>query len=473
MPSLTEALSSLSKQHQSTVRSEVEHLERLFARVKDAEARSSALQQLISELPEPDDDEVIEGLFNLNPWELESGELTNQLRIALTRFGLVKARALVIKLLSAGEEIPAASDLGVAIADLWPNDDDMQWAVSKSAKGKNLLVLLGFLDARQSAGEKSIHQDFLDSEFSKGLDDATRLVVLTSGPISVESWGNSIQLLQQLSVRESVGRIHGWRAHLTDAQIKDLLRLWVDRIHNQDDYNALVDFCGMSVFNQPDRIPKLEDELYEVASLRSTYPATAGQTWDWSQIASAILPAHDEQILEVMLDVVEVGEISGLAGFDDSVILRDSIQRLGLRAWTSIVHRIDNGARGIALVLRGWVTDLISIDDLAAWVDDSLDRARTLASLASVGANEPTPVARYLLTQFPDDDRITSSLAGEFLSGSFVGPESSRLRGQIDQLKNWNRPAESKGVRQWANRITGSLEKQLEAALRREDERGW
>lgn len=149
------------------------------------------------------------------------------------------------------------------------------------------------------------------------------------------------------------------------------------------------------------------------------------------------------------------------------------IRRLGKVAWHSIAKRIESGSRGIESVLRGQVTESIPVDDLVEWVGNSLECAQVLASVASAGKDKPTPAGRFLLTEFPDDDRISSSLAAELMTGSWVGPESSRLRTQIDRLKGWMEPSESPGVREWAREITNSLDRQLEAAVQREAERSW
>jgi hypothetical protein len=473
MPTLTEALVTLPRTHQGEVRNEIAHLKGLFSRVVNTEARSAALEQLITMLPAQDDEEILAGLMKLHTWDLEPGELREQLRRTLLRLESEKARDLTIRGLENNEEIPASYELGAVVADLWFEDDQVVRAVVSTAENKNAPALFGFLDARQSPTDESVYQSFLDGELSRNLGDATRLAILTRGPINDDSWEKGRDLLQRLSAWEGVSRFLGWRMRLTNEHVKDLLRFWTERIESQRDYNAVVDFASSCIFNQSDRIREIEVELYELASMRKVYPSTANQTWDWSQIVSAILVTRDAEMLEIMLDLIEAGEISGLEGYEDGDVLNSAIRRLGKVAWHSIAKRIESGSRGIESVLRGRVTESIPVDDLVGWVGNSLERAQVLASVASAGKDKPTPAARFLLTEFPDDDRISSSLAAELMTGSWVGPESSRLRTQIDRLKGWMEPSESSGVREWAREITNSLERQFEAAVQREAERGW
>ena len=71
-------------------------------------------------------------------------------------------------------------------------------------------------------------------------------------------------------------------------------------------------------------------------------------------------------------------------------------------------------------------------------------------------------IAVELINRFPDDDQIWSSLAGEFQSGSWVGPWSDRIRHQLDLLESWRAdPTLPRPFKDWTQQMSRSLERQL------------
>lgn len=105
------------------------------------------------------------------------------------------------------------------------------------------------------------------------------------------------------------------------------------------------------------------------------------------------------------------------------------------------------------------------------WVGDDIGRARTVASIAPVGDEAPTPIARFLLGTFSEDEKVASSFWGQFISGFWMGNESDRITRQIEQLKGWRqRAGEPLGVRTWARNVTHDLEARRLVALEREAE---
>jgi hypothetical protein len=136
--------------------------------------------------------------------------------------------------------------------------------------------------------------------------------------------------------------------------------------------------------------------------------------------------------------------------------------------------------------IRGWLLNAVPLEIIEAWVGDDVRRARLVASITPVGGEEPigapptvpaagdqpTPVARFLLSGFSEDREVASSLWAQFVSGFWTGPESERIAGQIEQLNRWRRrPDEPLGVRTWARDMVRDLEVRRRAALEREAER--
>jgi hypothetical protein len=121
--------------------------------------------------------------------------------------------------------------------------------------------------------------------------------------------------------------------------------------------------------------------------------------------------------------------------------------------------------------LRGWFLLHIPPDVASSWVGTDVERARIVASMAPVGEEKPTEIARFLLENFGDDREVAGSLYGTLISGSWWGNESDRIAGQIERLNTWRRRrSEPLGVRTWAREVVVSLEQSRQAALQREAE---
>jgi hypothetical protein len=121
--------------------------------------------------------------------------------------------------------------------------------------------------------------------------------------------------------------------------------------------------------------------------------------------------------------------------------------------------------------LKGWITTLYPAGDVISWVGQSLYRARVVASLVGIGDGLPSEVVQFLLTSFGTDDQVSSSLYGDFVTGTWWGNESVRLNGQISQLETWvGDPRQSAGVKRWAREVIANLKHRREAVLLREAE---
>ena len=463
----------IPKERLSAVRDEIAHLEKLFSRVEGAEVRSKALTVLTGRLPDPDPVEIFGGFIRAEPWEFLPGELRVHLRDAIGALVDGEAKHLCLSVIEGAESIPAAFELGAAMAEVWPNDVDVVRAIVKTIGTKNSPTLFGYLDARRLVVGDSVYQQFLDSEFANGLNEAYRLSVLAMGPLDEASWNKGLELLQSLGVTKGVAMLHGWRARLSGPQVVALLQIWIKKTTGQIDYNAAIGFASTCLIVEPRLFGDIEKELLELTAMRRSYPSTGGQTRDWAQVASLLVSNNAKAVFAIQMDLIERGDISGFAGESDQEVLRLTVGRLAEEAWSTISSMIEDGSWRTAMAVRGWITESLPVKVFVDWAGESLARAQLLASVTSIGTQAPTAVARFLLTNFPDDERIQSSLAADWISGGWVGPESGRLRHQISQLKNWQETAESAGIKNWARTMSESLTLRLEAALLREAERGW
>lgn len=153
-------------------------------------------------------------------------------------------------------------------------------------------------------------------------------------------------------------------------------------------------------------------------------------------------------------------------------ILKAALERETEAVWGEIASRLEAGSWRISMSVRPWLLAGIDLGPIKAWIGGDVERARTVARIAPIGGQEPTPVARHLLDEFGEDADVGSSFYGALVSGSWVGNESDRIQRQIDQLNSWrDDKREPHGLRRWAADVVQSLTASKQGALEREAER--
>ena len=121
--------------------------------------------------------------------------------------------------------------------------------------------------------------------------------------------------------------------------------------------------------------------------------------------------------------------------------------------------RNDLTAVRLRLKLDGWFGDLIPPDMLAEWAQHHGRRGfLAAASLLNAKTDHLSPVARLLVRKADNPKEVLSQLFANLASGTFVGPISSHLEGQLSILKSWAQDEEPR-IRSWAEATITSAEK--------------
>jgi hypothetical protein len=207
---------------------------------------------------------------------------------------------------------------------------------------------------------------------------------------------------------------------------------------------------------------------------RRDYPGDRSHNYGWSQLALVEVAEHGPELAGLIFDLVDSHELM-LHGSYDLEVLAACAQQHPEPVWDDLSFRLANGAWRIQMQIRGsLLLPAFPAHVIEHWIGKDVERARIAASIAPVEGEQPKPIARYLLQHFGDDEELGSSLAGTFTSGSWTGPESARIAGQIAQLNSWRAQRdEPLGVRQWAARMVDGLEARRQSALQREAEGGF
>lgn len=295
------------------------------------------------------------------------------------------------------------------------------------------------------------------------------------GPRSDVGWQRLESLRASLSVAQVARGLFGWHADMGDERLARFLIDWLGRLQTQDDYNSAVDFMALALHRRPDSIAELEGLILQLVQARSRFPTTGQQDWDWAQLARRSLGSQPAAVLDTLLSLIKSGTVHAVEGSQDNQLLREVLVATGPDGLSQVLDELSQrGSWGLSFAVRGWLADLYETAVITGWIADSVDRARLIASVAGVGEGSPSDTIRYLLDHFGDDEQVSSSLYGDFVSGFWMGNESDRLAGKIDQLTAWvNSSDESAAVKRWARRVIALLKQRRQEALEREAEEGF
>ncbi len=207
--------------------------------------------------------------------------------------------------------------------------------------------------------------------------------------------------------------------------------------------------------------------------MRRQYVELGQERWLWLQLAQLSVPHASADLAQLLVDLVSNGGLGHVhASSPEAGLITACAERQPAEVWSVIGRALEASSWQLQLAGRGWIAGIVPITIVKDWVGENLVRARLVAGVASVGETEPSDAARFLLSEFGEDDKTRSSLYSELVSGAWWGEESARTQGQIDSLTAWL-DDEEPGIRNWAGEVVESLRKSREAALLREAEEGW
>lgn len=464
----TESIGTLSASQLRGIRTEISSLKALFGRVSDASGRLNAVRQLEESLPDESASEQLWVLARAHPWHGDNEDLRRQISDAIASLPKGSEVEVILELLV--EEVPAAFELGRALAGLRDDSQRVRESLLAFVNGPNLPAVVGYLWAKTEAGETAAFDSFIDQS---PLNAVAQLKLTVRGPKTARAQKRIDESLGALTVRDGAQMLFGWLQDPSDSQLESYLTPWMSRMRTQEDYNAVVDFLALHLHDSRGHVA-IDHLVRDVVGRRAEFPRIGQQSWDWAQLALRLTQRDPYYVAKLLLDLIEADAVVGYESSHEYKVLRAALKSSGSRAWSEAMNRIEAGSWRLALTARGWLAAAVDLETAKNWVAGRLDRARLLASVASIGDNRMSDIGRYLLINFGSDRQVSSALASEFISGSWTGNESDRISRQIEQLAGWLKsPHETKAVKAWISELMEDLVRDKERALEREAEETW
>lgn len=463
---LTTAFASLDAQRLRLVRTEIANLDALFERADVSDNRVPGVRELAAALPPATDLDRLWSLGHTHSWDRVDGSLVNELLDVATRLGADAPQALVGMLDEPG--LPAAHEIGRVLAALAGGTSTYLGDVAGQLSGSRMEALVGYLWALVDGGQGGAFDTFIDG---RELEPLVSLELTVRGPVSSSASERVARLVPAVSVRDGAVHLFRWVRDSDQRDLAVLVEGWSARLETQADYNAVVDLVALYLHGRELSDDALRAVVEDLVAERRRFPDVGQQGWDWTQLARHQLESAPEQLVDLLIELIEADAISVYEGSEEMKLFRRAITASDASAWVAVMERQEAGAWRLSFALRGWFAAVVDTEVARGWVGGDSGRARQLASAAPVGGNELPGVTLYLIEEFGEDDEVAAALVGQFISGTWMGPESDRIRSQIETVEGWIAKArQSPRVLTWASRLLGYLKERLQLAEQREAE---
>jgi hypothetical protein len=428
--------------------------------VPGSEARIEGRERLPAATPV----EQLGAWLQCRAWDRGDGELRSH--ILETLKGVTnRTSADFISQTLGQDEVAGAWDLGRALARLAGKDDKLERNL-RAVYSANPAALIGYLRGLMDEGYAPGCGDVPHRERAGDLDALRRAV---SGVCAAEDRSRVVEGAGSLPVAQGAALLFRWQGDLDQDDVKDLLDMWLDRIQSQADYNAVVEWFHFWLYLRA-KVPRwLRSRTFRLLMLRRRYPDIGYSQWDWCQFASSFSTGKTSALRTLLLDLISDGSLMVLGDDRESALLAEAAKADPVGLWADVADRLLAGDWRMSMDVRGWLLQSLPAGIPIEWIGADVERARQVAKVASVGGDEPTTIVRFLLDRFGDDDKVSSSLAMDFIRSRCSGEGSDRLEAQLVQMNTWQGEAdEPAGVKRWAGRMIVYLEARRGAAVRRE-----
>ncbi len=240
---LISALRTLKPDQLRLARTQLSELDALYERADTDSERdvlmAEAVAAVLDGLPEEAPRDRLWRILHRNSWDRTSDQIEEEISEVFLDMTDEDRQAVLLAALT--EEIPTDFTVGHMLS-IEPSDS-VAAALTTHLGGPNSRALPGYLFGLEER-ERGTFDRFVD-ELNVQAKDKLRLTA--QGPRTDRASERVVELLPELPVADGARAIFFWARDTSDESLlRRCLSDWVQRIEDQDDYNAVVDFLRYS-----------------------------------------------------------------------------------------------------------------------------------------------------------------------------------------------------------------------------------
>jgi hypothetical protein len=286
---------------------------------------------------------------------------------------------------------------------------------------------------------------------------------------------------------------------LTQGLSEDVFRKWIGFLLEHPDayasHTALALYSHYYLRSEPRRMPPEEltfRVLANPALLEESEAARHDQmaSYYWTEMGRAFVRLYPERSLE-LADILlehfgERGTILGGFRSKTHSVLADILRQGPEETWMRISDRLGPPIDERAYLLKDWLRgedswgreeegtlSMVPPEAVRRWVDEDVDRrAWYLASFVpKLLFREEGRIcwAREVLVRYGTREDVRNSLAANFSTEGWTGPESLHHQTKKQRLLDFVAEEQNENVRQWVNEYVSEMDRRIESARIREE----
>jgi hypothetical protein len=209
----------------------------------------------------------------------------------------------------------------------------------------------------------------------------------------------------------------------------------------------------------------------EVLAHKATWQQETMVAWYWGEIGKAIV--RDDPV--GIADMVASTYLEGEASYHDSRldVLRSALSVATLDVLSQLASRLKSSDAPYKLIWELEDANMLAdvpLESVASIIEaGGVEVAAIVAQSFKPEPGRGDPLLRKLLNEYYE--AVASTLAANFMSGGWTGPESAMIADKLAQVEMWMMEEEP-ALRRWARALQDSLKRQLVRARLEEEEDG-
>lgn len=224
----------------------------------------------------------------------------------------------------------------------------------------------------------------------------------------------------------------------------------------------------------PERVSAFSDLIFEVLEQTAGVRVTAMDSYEWKHLAERVVAKDPVRIasicLAVYIDEKPVGRTEDIRSVLDKALelggwpVFEQVIAPAILASPILTWQLDSPFRATS------VFTVLAENRLIEWIGNDVDSRLPLVAQRAKPFGKPLAgLARTLLINWGERDDVKSAMAASFGTGTWWGPESNWIRGQMDELSAWALDEDPK-ISAWARDLLRSYQYRLDKALVFEEE---